>query len=91
MKVWVSPCLTTTPHIGDEDELVTADHADNKTEQPEQAAQAENAAPPDPADEAEPDEVEQDEVPREMGTLIARTHRIQHWCDWSVQWVETLE
>ena len=32
----------TTPHIGDEDELVTADHADNETEQPEQAAQAEN-------------------------------------------------
>ena len=47
----------TTPHIGDEDELVTADHADDETEQPEQAAQAENTAPPDPADEAEPDEV----------------------------------
>ena len=56
----------TTPHIGDEDELVTADHADDKTEQPEQAAQAENTAPPDPADEAEPDEVEPDDVPREM-------------------------
>ena len=56
----------TTPHIGDEDELVTADHADDETEQPEQAAQAENTAPPDPADEAEPDEVEQDKFPREM-------------------------
>ena len=56
----------TTPHIGDEDGIVTADHADDETEQPEQAAQAENTAPPDPADEAEPDEVEQDEVPREM-------------------------
>ena len=43
----------TTPHIGDEDELVTA-------------AQAENTAPPDPAAEAEPDEAEPDEVPREM-------------------------
>ena len=32
----------TTPHIGNEDELVTADHADDETEQPEQAAQAEN-------------------------------------------------
>ena len=32
----------TTPHIGDEDELVTADHADDETKQPEQAAQAEN-------------------------------------------------
>ena len=42
MKVCVSPCLMTTPHIGDEDELVTADHADDETEQPEQAAQAEN-------------------------------------------------
>ena len=30
------------PHIGNEDELVTADHADDETEQPEQAAQAEN-------------------------------------------------
>ena len=51
----------TTPHIGDEDELVTADHAADEPEQPEQAAQAENTAPPDPADETEPDE-----VPREM-------------------------
>ena len=57
----------TTPHIGDEDELVTADHADDETEQPEQAAQAENTAPLDPAaDEAEPDEVEPDDIPREM-------------------------
>ena len=56
----------TTPHIGNDDELVTADHADDETEQPEQAAQAENTAPPDPADEAEPDEVEPDDVPREM-------------------------
>ena len=61
----------TTPHIGDEDELVTAEHADDETEQPEQAAQAENTAPPDPADEAEPDEVEPDNVPREM----EREHR----------------
>ena len=64
----------TTPHIGDEDELVTADHADDETEQPEQAAQAENTALPDPADEAEPDEVAQDEVPREMErSLLAPT------------------
>ena len=56
----------TTPHIGDEDELVIADQAHDEPEQPEQAAQAENTAPPDPADEAEPDEVEQDDVSREM-------------------------
>ena len=48
----------TTPRVGDEDELVTAHHADDETEQPEQEAQAENTVPPDPADEAEPDEVE---------------------------------
>ena len=48
----------TTPHIGDEDELVTAYQADD-----EQAAQAENAALPDPANEAEPEEAEPDEVP----------------------------
>ena len=63
MKVWVSPCFMTTPHIGDEDELVTADQAHDEPEQP---AQAENTAPPDPADEAEPDEVEPDDVSREM-------------------------
>ena len=51
----------TTPHIGDEDELVTVDQAEDDTAQPEQAEQAENNAPPDPTDEAEPDE-----VPREM-------------------------
>ena len=44
----------TTPHIGDKDELVAADQADDDIEQPEQAAQAENTAP---ADKAEPDEV----------------------------------
>ena len=56
----------TTPHIGNEDGIVTADQADDETEQPEQAAQANNTAPPDPAAEAEPDEAEPDEVPREM-------------------------
>ena len=56
----------TTPYIGDEDELVTADQADDEPEQPEQAAQAENTDPPDPANEAEPDEVEPDDVSREM-------------------------
>ena len=35
MEVWVSPCLKTTPYIGDEDELVTADQADDEPEQPE--------------------------------------------------------
>ena len=48
----------TTPHIGDEDELVSTEQADDEIEQ---AEQAENTAPPDPADEGEPDE-----VPREM-------------------------
>ena len=77
----------TTPHIGDEDELVTADHADDETEQPEQAAQAENTAPPDP----EPDEVEQDEVPREMERSlpaptafnIDATDLYSEWKHWS--------
>ena len=81
----------TTPHIGDEDELVTADHADDETEQPEQAAQAENTAPPEPADEAEPDEVEQDEVPREMERSlpaptafnIDATDLYSEWKHWS--------
>ena len=35
MEVWVSPCLMTTPYIGDEGELVTADQADDEPEQPE--------------------------------------------------------
>ena len=77
----------TTPHIGDEDGLVTADHADDETEQPEQAAQAENTAPPDP----EPDEVEQDEVPREMERSlpaptafnIDATDLYSEWKHWS--------
>ena len=81
----------TTPHIGDEDELVTADHADDETEQPEQAAQAENTAPPDPADEAEPDEVEPDDVPREMERSlpaptafnIDATDLYSEWKHWS--------
>ena len=81
----------TTPHIGDEDELVTADHADDETEQPEQVAQAENTAPPEPADEAEPDEVEQDEVPREMERSlpaptafnIDATDLYSEWKHWS--------
>ena len=81
----------TTPHTGDEDELVTADHADDETEQPEQAAHAENTAPPDPVDEAEPDEVEQDEVPREMDLSlpapiafnIDATDLYSEWKHWS--------
>ena len=81
----------TTPHLGDEDELVTADHADEETEQPEQAAQAENTAPPDPADEAELDKVEQDKVPREMerslpaptASNIDATALYSEWKHWS--------
>ena len=33
MKVRVSPCIMTTPHIGDEDEHVTADQAEDEPEQ----------------------------------------------------------
>ena len=81
----------TTPHVGCEDGLVTADHADDETEQPEQAAQPENTAPPDPADEAEPDQVEQDEVPREMKRSlpaptafnIDATDLYSEWKHWS--------
>ena len=82
----------TTPHIGHEDGIVTADHADDdEPEHPEQAAQAENTAPPDPADEAEPNEVEQDEVPREMERSlpaptafnIDATDLFSEWKHWS--------
>ena len=81
----------TTPHFGNEDELATADQADDKTEQPEQAAQAENTAPPDPAAEPEPDEAEPDEVPREMERSLAAptafnidvTDLYSEWKHWS--------
>ena len=81
----------TTPHIGDKEELITADQADNETEQLEQAAQAENTASPDPADKAEPDEVEQDKVLREMERSlptptafnIDATDLYSEWKHWS--------
>ena len=85
-----------TPHIGDEDERVTADQADDDIEQPEQTAQAENTTPPDPADEAEPDEAEpdeaeQDEAPREMECSLPAptafnsdaTNLYSEWKHWS--------
>ena len=81
----------TTPHIGDEDELLTAGQADDEIERPEQAAQAENTTPPKPADEAEPDEAEPDEAPREMESSlpaptafnIDATNLYSEWKHWS--------
>ena len=76
----------TTPHIGDEDELVTADQAHDEPEQPEQAAQAENTAPPDPADETEPDEVPREmerSLPAPTAFNIDATDLYSEWKHWS--------
>ena len=55
----------TTPHIGNEDELLTADQAEDDIAEPEQAEQAENTAQLNPLEAAEPDK-----VPREMEHLL---------------------
>ena len=53
----------TTPHIGDEDELVTADRP-NPAENPDQPEPAENPQPPDPAENLV--QPEPAEIPRVM-------------------------
>ena len=70
----------TTPYIGDEDELVTADH---EPEQPEQAAQAENTDPPD---EVEPDDVSREterSLPAPIAFNIDATDLYSEWKHWS--------
>ena len=76
-------CSVVQLFIGDKDELVAADQADDDIEQPEQAAQAENTAP---ADEAEPDEVPwemEHSLPAPTAFNIDVTDLYSEWKHWS--------